>query len=63
MRMRDSAEKLLDRFAPHLLLYSAGFAAKLEALRVVNPDQDTEELFADAGDASVLVHDDGLFST
>ena len=53
--MCDSAEKFL--------LYCASLAAMLEAPRVVNPDQDIEGLFADAGDASVLVHDGGLFTT
>ena len=33
-------------------------SAELEAPCVAKPDQDVEGLFADAGDASVLVHDD-----
>ena len=30
---------------------------------MATPDQDMEGLLADAGDASVLVHDGGLFTT
>ena len=63
LRMCHSAEKLLGRFAPHFLLYCASLVAKLEAPCVANPDQDREGLFADAGDASVLVHEGGLFPT
>ena len=33
--------------------------SSVDMRRVANPDQDTEGLFADAGDASVLVHDGG----
>ena len=51
--MRDSAEKLLGRFAPHFLLYCASLVAELDAPCVANPDQDIEGLFADAGDALV----------
>ena len=33
VRMRDSAEKLLGRLAPHFLLYCASLVTKLEAFR------------------------------
>ena len=62
VRMRESAEKLLGRLAPHFFLYCASHVAQLEAPCVANPDQGIEGLFADAGDASVLVHDDGRVS-
>ena len=57
--MRDSAEKLLGRLAPHFWLYCACLFAKLEFRCVANPFHDMEVLLADAGDASVLVHDGG----
>ena len=63
VRMRDSAELLVGRFAPHFLLFCTSLVAKLEAPCVANPCQDIEGLLADAGDASVLVHDGGLFTT
>ena len=51
--MRDSAEKLLGRFAPHVLFFFSRASTKLEALRVANPDHDTMGMLADAGGASV----------
>ena len=63
VRMRDSAEKLLGRSAPHFLLYCASLVAELEFPCVANPFHDMEGLLADAGDALVLVHDGSLFTT
>ena len=63
VHMRDSAEKLLGRFAPHFLLYCASLFAELEFPCVANALHDMEGLLADAGDSSVLVHDGGPSTT
>ena len=47
------------RFAPPFLLCCTSLVAEIEALCVANPYLDMEGLLADAGDASVLVHDGG----